>query len=179
MTLEKCNHRGGWAVKVLHVQKDGHYHHVAKITIIFAIGLRDPNLPLNACGSVECPKHCIQCRRTMGTNSKKFHDFCDHVCRNIETNNIPGTDLHRIFVWDNSATHLSAATNHVGPSHSLSSTATLPSKNGLITYKIFYLMERILIKKEEHWDVIHLEQEITIAENQIEIIQFNISALCS
>jgi hypothetical protein len=37
VTLEKCNRTGGWAVKVLHVQKDGHYHHGVKMTVIFAI----------------------------------------------------------------------------------------------------------------------------------------------
>ena len=36
-TFERCNRTGGWAVKVLRVQKDGHYHHGTKITIIFAI----------------------------------------------------------------------------------------------------------------------------------------------
>ena len=27
VSLEKCNRTGGWAVKVLRVRKDGHYHH--------------------------------------------------------------------------------------------------------------------------------------------------------
>ncbi len=56
VSLEKCNHRGGWAVKVLHVQKDGHYHHSMKMTVIFAIELGDPDLPDHARGSVEQPR---------------------------------------------------------------------------------------------------------------------------
>jgi hypothetical protein len=49
------HHNGVWALKVLHLKKDGHYHHGAKITIILAIELGDPVLPLNAPGSVESP----------------------------------------------------------------------------------------------------------------------------
>ena len=40
ITLEKCNRIGGWVFKVFCIlRKDGHYHHSAKITIIFAIEL--------------------------------------------------------------------------------------------------------------------------------------------
>ncbi len=45
VSLEKCNRTGGWAMKVLRVRKDGHYHHGAKITVIFAIETGDPLLP--------------------------------------------------------------------------------------------------------------------------------------
>ncbi len=44
VSLEKCNRTGGWAVKVLRVRKDGHYHHGAKLTVIFAIEPGDPRL---------------------------------------------------------------------------------------------------------------------------------------
>ncbi len=54
--LEKCNCTGGWAVKVLRVQKDGHYHHGVKLTVIFAIEPGDPDLPDHVCGSVEQPQ---------------------------------------------------------------------------------------------------------------------------
>ena len=47
VTFEKCNCTGGWAVKVLRVRKDGHYHHGTKITVIFAIKQGDPTLPLH------------------------------------------------------------------------------------------------------------------------------------
>jgi hypothetical protein len=43
-TFERCNRMGGWAVKVLRIQKDGHYHQGIKITVIFAIEPGDPAL---------------------------------------------------------------------------------------------------------------------------------------
>jgi hypothetical protein len=56
VTLEKCNRTGGWAVKVLRVRKDGHYHHGAKISVIFAIEPGDPALAPPIRGSVERPR---------------------------------------------------------------------------------------------------------------------------
>ena len=54
VTLEKCNRTGGWAVKVLQVRKDGHYHHRAKITVIFAIKPGDPASGTASTCSREC-----------------------------------------------------------------------------------------------------------------------------
>jgi hypothetical protein len=121
VTLEKCNCTGGWAVKVLRVRKDGHYHHGIKMTVIFAIEPGDPALLPNVCGSLECSWHWIRCLHATGTTINIFCDFCDYVCRDIETNNIPGTNAHRIFIWDNLAAHHSAyvhstVTNCDGPS---------------------------------------------------------------
>jgi hypothetical protein len=42
VSLEKCNRMGGWAVKVLCVRKDRHYHNGVKINVIFAIEPGDP-----------------------------------------------------------------------------------------------------------------------------------------
>ena len=53
--FDRCNCTGGWAVKVLRVQKDGHYHHGIKITVIFAVNPGDPALPPNVRGSIERP----------------------------------------------------------------------------------------------------------------------------
>jgi hypothetical protein len=96
VTLEKCNRTGGWAVKVHCVQKDGHYYHGVKFTVIFAIEPGDPGLAPHVRGSVEHPRRWIRCRRAVGTTTIIFRDFCDYVCRDIETNNIPGTDFHRL-----------------------------------------------------------------------------------
>ena len=103
-----------------------------------------------------------------------FCDFCDYVCTDIETNNIPGTDFHRMFIWDNltanhSAYILNTVTGRVGPSNFL----TVPQppyypEYGPIKYKICKVMERICLKKEENWDLNRLEHEITLAANQIE-----------
>ncbi len=55
VSLEKCNCTEGWAVKVLHAQKDGHYHHGIKMTVIFAMEPGDPALPLNVRGGFDRP----------------------------------------------------------------------------------------------------------------------------
>jgi len=55
VTLEKCNRTGGWAVKVLRVRTDGHNHHRAKITVIFAVEPGDPDLAPHIQGSFERP----------------------------------------------------------------------------------------------------------------------------
>jgi hypothetical protein len=110
-TLGRCNCTGGWAVKVLHVRKDGcHYHHGIKITIIFAIEPGDPALPPHVRGSLEHPRHWIRCLRAVGTTTNIFRNFCDYVCMDIETNNIPGNDFNWVFIWDNLTAHHSAST---------------------------------------------------------------------
>jgi hypothetical protein len=48
-------------VKVLRIQKDGHYHHGIKITVIFAIELGDPALLPHVRGSLERPQRWIRC----------------------------------------------------------------------------------------------------------------------
>ncbi len=88
-------------MKVLRVRKDGHYHHSIKITVIFAIKPRDPALPPHVRGSLEHPRHWIRYLHAVGTTTNIFRNFCDYVCTYIETNNIPGTDFHRVFLWDN------------------------------------------------------------------------------
>jgi hypothetical protein len=107
-TFERCNHTGGWAVKVLRIQKNGHFHHGVKITVIFTIKLGDPALPPYVRGSLEHPRCWIQCLRAVGTTTNIFRDFCNYVCMDIETNNIPGTDFNRVFIWDNLTAHHSA-----------------------------------------------------------------------
>ena len=174
VTLEKCNRTGGWAAKVHRVRKDGHYHHGVKITVIFAIEPGDPALAPHVRGSIQRPRRWIRCRRAVGTTINIFRDFCEYVCRDIETNNIPGTDFHRVFIWDNLAAHHSVyvhntVTNRVGPSNfSIVPRPPYHPKYGPIEYKICEVMERIRLKKEDDWDINRLEQEIMIAAYQIE-----------
>jgi hypothetical protein len=61
-------------------------------------------------GSREHPRRWIRCLRAIGTTTNIFHDFCDYMCMDIETNNIPGTDFHWVFIWDNLTAHHSAST---------------------------------------------------------------------
>ncbi len=173
VSLEKCNCMGGWAVKVLRVRKDGHYHHGIKMTVIFAMEPGDPALPLNVRGSFDPPRRWIRCLRAVGMTTNIFQDFCDYVYWDIETNNIPGADAHRIFIWDNLAVHHSAfvhstVTNRDGTS--LFSIVVRPPyhpKYGLIEYKICKVMEKIWLKKEEDWNMNRLKQEIALAAHQI------------
>ena len=99
---------------VLHVQKDRHYHHGIKITVIFTIEPGDQALPPHVRGSLERPWHWIQCLRAIGTTTNIFRDFCNYVCTDIETNNIPSTDFHQVFIWDN----FYCASQCVCPQHS-------------------------------------------------------------
>ena len=69
-TFERCNSMGGWAVNVLRIQKDGHYHHGIKITVIFAIEPGDLALLPHVRGSLERPRRWIQCLRAVGTTTK-------------------------------------------------------------------------------------------------------------
>jgi hypothetical protein len=61
---------------------------------------------------------------------------------NIEKNNIPGTDFHWVFIWDNLTVHYSAyvhntVTGHVGSTNfSIVSWPPFHSKYGRIEYKI-------------------------------------------
>jgi hypothetical protein len=59
VSFERCNRTGGWAVKVLHVQKEGHYHLGIKITVIFAFEPGNPRLPPHVRGSLEHPRRWI------------------------------------------------------------------------------------------------------------------------
>ena len=55
VTIERCNRKKGWALKVFRVLKDGHYGHGQKITVLFAIEPGDPNLPPHVYGSIQWP----------------------------------------------------------------------------------------------------------------------------
>ncbi len=103
ITLEKCNRTGGWALKVFCVRKDGHYHHGAKVTVLFAIKPGDPRLPPHVRGSVQHPRHWIRCIQGVGTTTNIVRDFCDYICTEIEQFSVEGTDDHRIYIWDNLA----------------------------------------------------------------------------
>ena len=76
VTIERCNRKKGWALKLFRVRKDGHYGHGQKLTVLFAIEPGDPTLPTNVYGSVEHPRRWIRCVRNFGTSNNTFQDFC-------------------------------------------------------------------------------------------------------
>ena len=104
VTIERCNRKKGWALKVFRVRKDGHYGHGQKITVLFAIEPGDPTLPPHVYDSIQWPQRWIKCVRNIGTSTNTFRDFCEYICNDIEVNGIPGTDDQRIFIWDNLST---------------------------------------------------------------------------
>jgi hypothetical protein len=53
VTLDMCNCTSGWTLKVFQFQKDGHYSHGKKITVLFAIKPGDLALAPQVYGSVE------------------------------------------------------------------------------------------------------------------------------
>jgi hypothetical protein len=59
VTLKRCNRTSSWALKVFCQQKDGHYGHGKKITVLFAIEPGDPALAPHVYGSVERPRQWI------------------------------------------------------------------------------------------------------------------------
>ncbi len=107
--------------------------------------------------------------RAVGTTTNIFHDFCNYVCGDIETNNIPGTDFHWVFIWDNLTAHHSAyvhntVTGRVGPTNfSIVPRPPYHPKYSPIEYKICKVMGKIWLKKEEDWDMNRLEHEIMLA----------------
>jgi hypothetical protein len=172
VTLEKCNHTGGWAVAVHHVRKDRHYHHGIKMTVIFAIKLGDLALPAHVRGSVEHPWRWIRCLCAVGTTTNIFRDFCNYDCTDIEMNNISGTDFHQVFIWDNLTAHHSAyvhntVTNRIGPSNfSIVPRPQYHPKYGPIEYKICKVMEKMCVFLASGYEWVTVMHEIPISSAQ-------------
>jgi len=166
VTLEKCNRSGGWALKVFRVRKDGHYHHGSKLTVLFAIEPGDPRLPAGTRGSVQRPRRWLRVIRAKGTTTNVFADFCDHICSDIESNPIPGTDDDRLLMWDNLVAHHAhyvhqTVMGHPGPPRfSIVARPQYHPKIAPIEYKICDLLVKVRLEKEKEWDMARLEQAL-------------------
>jgi hypothetical protein len=107
MEITRCNRKYGRADSGLRVRKPGHYTRTEKVTVILAVEAGDPNVPDHCLGSVAKPRVWHRILRQSGMNQVEFSSFVDFVCRDFEVNPAPnGTDHHRVFLWDNLATHL-------------------------------------------------------------------------
>ena len=166
VTIERCNRKKGWALKVFRVRKDGHYGHGQKITVLFAIEPGDPTLPPHVYDSIQWPWQWIKCVRNIGTSTNTFRDFCEYVCSDIELNGIPGTDDQRIFIWDNLAAHHSAYVHATVTARAgLRRFYIVPRppyhpKFGPIEYKICDITQQIKLKTDPDWDIAEVEQQI-------------------
>ena len=104
--------------------------------------------------------------RNIGTSNKKFRDFCEYVCNDIEVNGIAVTDDNHIFIWDNLAAHHCAyvqatVTTRADP-HRFYIIPRLPyhPKFGPIEYKICDINQQIKLETRPDWDIAELEQQI-------------------
>ena len=166
VTIERCNRKKGWALKLFRVRKDGHYGHGQKLTVLFAIEPGDPALPANVYGSVEHPRRWIRCVRNIGTSNNTFRDFCEYVCSDIEVNGIAVTDDNRVFIWDNLAAHHcpyvhTTVTARAGPRRFyIVPRPPYHPKFGPIEYKICDITQQIKLETQPDWDIAELEQQI-------------------
>ena len=173
LTLEKCNRSGGWALKCFRVRKEGHYKVGNKLTCLLAIEPGDHRLPPHQLGSVENPRRWVRCIQNGGTTVLVFRDFVDHICGSIEANPIPGTDDHRVFLWDNLISHHATyvnqtVTGRTGPCRfSIVPRPPYQPKYGPIEYKICDLTHEVAMRKQHDWDVARLEQEVYRAARRI------------
>jgi hypothetical protein len=85
-TFKKCNCMGGWTVKVLHIQNNGHYNHGTMVTLIIAIKPGDPALPPHVQGSLTQLQYWSKCLYAIGTTTNIFRNFCDYICQDILRN---------------------------------------------------------------------------------------------
>ena len=173
LKLEKCNRTGGWALSCFRVRKEGHYKVGNSLTCLLAIEPGDPNLPPQQRGSVENPRRWVRCIQNGGTTVLVFRDFCEMICRDIETNRIPGTDDHRVMLWDNLNSHHAAyvhqtVTGRTGPCQfTIVPRPPYQPKYGPIEYKICDLTDDIRKRKTREWDSARLEQEVYAAARRI------------
>ncbi|KAL7552297.1 hypothetical protein ACHAWF_015527 [Thalassiosira exigua] len=173
LTLEKCNRTSGWSLKVHRVRKDGHYHHGNKITVLLAIEPGDPRVPPATYGSVQWPRRWVRCIRAKGTTINVFRDFCDGICSDIENNPLPGTDDHRVLMWDNLISHHANYVHQTvlgrpgPPRFSIIARPQYHPKIAPIEYKICDLTGEVRLEKEKDWDMARLETAISRAATRI------------
>jgi hypothetical protein len=175
ISLEKCNRTGGWVLRVFRVRKDEHYHHGAKITVLFAIKMGDPALLPHVGGSVQHPWHWVQCVHSVGTTINIFRDFCDLICLEIEQFEVVGTDDHRILIWDSLTVHHSAYVHQLvkGCQGSCRVSVVAPPqylpKFVPNEYKICELTNILQQRKEPNWIMLTFENAVYQAAASIEM----------
>ncbi len=165
MTIGRCIRKKHWALKVFWVQKDGHYGHGQKITVLFAIKPGDPVLPPNVYDSVMWPQCWIRCVWNFGISTNTFCDFCEYICNDTKVNHIAGTDDQCVFIWDDLSAHHSTyvharVTVRVGPCHFyIVPRPPYHPKFVPIEYKICDITQQIKLKTEPDWDIAEVEQQ--------------------
>ena len=116
--------------------------------------------------SIEKPGRWIWVVRVGGTTVELFSSFANQLCNDIETNFIPNTDNHHVFLWDNLTSHgapLVAQTVEArnGPCRfRIVPRPPYQPKYAPVEYKICDLIADITSNVECNWTMDTLEQEL-------------------
>ena len=155
-SLVRCNCTRAWALKCYMVHEHGHYSKGGvTFSAFLAIEPGDPRLPPHIQGSIVTPRRWFKVIQNGGATVTAFHDFVDYICTDIEQNRIPGTDDHRIFLWDNLNSHLAhyvTQTVEGRPGPQWFSTCPRPPyqpKYGPVEYKICDVIQDMKLKARE------------------------------
>ena len=166
VAMENMATKYGHSHTSIRIRKPGHYCRNTKLTVLFAIEPGDPSLPPQMEGSIQKPRRWIRVTRLAGTSAETFASFADEVCTSIETNRIPGTDDHRVNLWDNLNSHHSpivaqtVEARNAGTRFSIVPRVPYQPKIGPIEYKICDLVTAVRDQARKEWDVNDLEQAI-------------------
>jgi len=166
IAMQQTATKYGHAHTSIRIRKPGHYCRDTKLTALFVIEPGDPNLPANVEGSVQKPRRWIRVTRLAGTSAQTFADFADYVCTSIEMHRIPGTDDHRVNLWDNLNSHHSpivaqtVEARNNGTRFSIVPRIPYQPKYAPIEYKICDLVSEVRRQATRDWDVNSLEQAL-------------------
>jgi hypothetical protein len=166
VAMEKLAAKHGHSHTSIRIRKPGHYCKSTKLTVLYAIEPGDPRVPPNVDGSIENPRRWIKVTRVGGTNAVTFAEFADLVCTRIETHRIPGTDDHRVYLWDNLGAHQApivaqtVEARNAGTRFTIVPRIPYQPKYAPIEYKICDLVSEVREQSTRDWTVNDLEQAI-------------------
>ena len=103
--LTKTARKFGHSHCSLRIRKAGHFTRDTRIHVVIAIEPGDPNLPLNARGSVGRPRKWIRFYDVGTFDEARFVAFVDYVCADLEMHPVSQDDRTRVFIWDNLSAH--------------------------------------------------------------------------
>ena len=167
---KRLNRSKGWGMSCYRVRTVGNYKKETKLTVILAIEAGDPRLPDENEGSIMHPRRWIKIRRVAGTDADAFADFCDGMCGAIEGHmHIPGTDDHRVILWDNLRSHMTPIVYQTieardGPTRfSILPRPAYQPKYGPIEYKICDLLLHMQYNTDGEMSLDEMEHAINIS----------------
>jgi hypothetical protein len=89
ITIQRCTRTKGHTIVGIHVRKPGHYDRGRKLTVLFALEPRNPNLQPQVDDSIERPHRWIWIREISGTDAITYYSFCDYMCTDIKATQSP------------------------------------------------------------------------------------------